>query len=82
MSKSKAVIALDSNGIRDLLRSDEFMNECEKYAYQARSRLGSGYSVNSMKGRGRVNAEVVAESAEARRDNLKNNSILKAVRGS
>jgi hypothetical protein len=32
-------------------------------------------------GKNRVNVEVYAETFQAKRDNLKNNSILKAVHG-
>lgn len=74
-------IKLDSKGIRKMLRSDEFLQECKDHAYRAQAKLGDGYSVNYRVGKVRANAEIVAESYEAKRDNLKNNTLLKAVSG-
>lgn len=73
-------IELNSDGVRALLRSGEMMTECEKRANEAVGRLGDGYTVTTHTGKKRVNASVLAESYEARRDNMENNSILKALR--
>lgn len=73
-------IELNEAGVRELLRSDEMRMKCEKHANEAIGRLGPGYTVTSHTGRNRVNASVLAESYEAKRDNLENNSILKALR--
>lgn len=77
----KVKVKLNSSGIRKLLRSDEVLQECKDYAYSARARLGDGYSVNYRKGKVRANAEIAAESPEAIRENLKKNTLLKAVTG-
>lgn len=74
-------VVLNHEGIRDMLRSPEAKAICENHAKAAQSRLGEGYVVSSYTGEGRVNASVLAESANAKRDNMKNNSILKAMRG-
>lgn len=76
----KMRVTLNSAGIRKLLRSDELLQECKDRAYQAQAKLGDGYSVNYRKGKVRANAEIVAESEEARRENSENNTLLKAVR--
>lgn len=76
---AKVVFKLNREGVRELLRSSEMKDICLEYANNALGRLGDGYEVDSIYGRNRVNAEVRAESFFARRDNLKNNSILKAV---
>lgn len=70
---------LNEAGVRELMQSDEMMAVCKKYADNAQSRLGKGYSVNTMVGRNRVNAEVLAETYQAKKENSENNSILKAV---
>ena len=70
---------LNREGVRELMQSDEMMAVCKKYADNAQSRLGKGYSVNTMVGRNRVNAEVLAETYQAKKENSENNSILKAV---
>lgn len=78
---AKVKFQLNRSGVRELLKSSEMQSICLNYANSALARLGPGYEVNSHSGRNRVNAEVRAETFAARRDNLKNNSILKAVKG-
>lgn len=78
---AKVDFKLNREGVRQLLKSPEMQSICLEYANSALARLGPGYEVSTHSGRNRVNAEVKAETFAARRDNLKNNSILKAVRG-
>lgn len=73
-------IELNREGVRELLRSDEMKSICEGHANAALTRLGDGYETSSMVGKNRVNAEIKAVSYKAKIDNLKNNSILKALR--
>lgn len=73
-------IELNLDGVRSLLRSGEMMKECEKRANEAVGRLGDGYTVTTHTGKNRVNASIFAESYEAKKDNMENNSILKALR--
>lgn len=77
----KVRVELNRSAVKEMLQSPEMMRICEEYAAATLSRLGSGYEVNSRVGKTRVNAEVEAVSFEAKRDNSKNNSILKALRG-
>lgn len=70
---------LNRAGVRALLQSPEMMAVCEGKARAALSHLGAGYTVTTYVGRNRVNAEVATNSPEARQENLKNNTILKAV---
>lgn len=72
---------LNREGVRDLLRSKEMMDICSDYANSALGRLGSGYEVTTHTGQNRVNAQVAAETFAAKRENLKSNTILKAVFG-
>lgn len=72
-------IVLNKEGVRELLRSKEMMNVCEGIANDALSGLGAGFSTNTMVGRNRVNAEITADSYEARISNSRNNTILKAL---
>lgn len=74
--------SLDKKGVRDLLRSPEMMDICEEYANRAMASLGDGYEVTSMVGKNRVNVEISAATFQARRENSKNNTILKALGGS
>lgn len=72
---------LNSEGVKSLLQSPEIMEVCKTYATNAQARLGDGYEVTTMTGKTRVNAQIEAVSYKAKKDNAKNNTILKAVRG-
>lgn len=78
---AKVEIVLNPAGVRELLKSDGIMQICKEHANRAVSTLGDGYTVSTYTGQNRVNAEVAAESFVARRDNAKNNTILKALGG-
>ena len=73
-------IKLNKAGVRELLRSEEMKALCEEHTNAALSRLGPGYEVTTMTGKNRVNAEIAAVSYKAKRENMKNNTILKALR--
>ncbi len=72
---------LNRSGVRELLRSDELMAECSKHAKRIKSRCGDGYEMTTHVGKNRVNASVHAKTIKARKDNSKNNTLLKAMRG-
>ena len=57
------------------------MDICSSYAQKAQQRLGDGYEVTTHTGRNRVNAMISAESYAAKKENLNDNTILKAVFG-
>ena len=76
----KTRIELNSAGVRELLRSPEMMAICKEHADAALSNLGDGYEVSTHTGTNRVNAEVAAVTREAKLDNSRNNTILKALR--
>lgn len=78
---AKVKFELNRNGVRELLKSPEMMAVCQGYANRALGSLGDGYEVSTMTGRNRVNAEVRAETFAARKENLENNTILKALGG-
>lgn len=73
---------LNREGVRDLLRSKEMMDICQEYANNALSKLGDGYEVTTHTGQNRVNAQVEAVSYSAKKETLRDNSIIKAVFGS
>lgn len=77
MSKSK--FKLNRAGVRALLQSDPMKSVCEEHARAIRTRVGEGYEINSMVGKNRVNAMVYPKSYQAKKDNLKNNTLLKAL---
>jgi len=78
---NKVEIVLNSAGIRELLKSAEIEAVCKEQAEAVAGRAGDGYTVDTYVGKTRVNAMVTADTYAARRDNLKNNTLLKALGG-
>ncbi|WP_281522480.1 hypothetical protein [Mogibacterium timidum] len=76
-----AKFQLNKSGVRELLRSSELMEECSRHAKRIQNRCGEGYEVTTHTGKNRVNASVHAKTIKARKDNAKNNTLLKAMRG-
>lgn len=78
---SKMRIELNHDAVRDLLRSEGAVKVCENEMKKARAKLDDGYEVTTYVGKNRCNASIKAVSAKAKQENLKNNTILKAVCG-
>ena len=77
---AKDRLELNSDGVRELLQSPEMAAICTELANGIAARAGTGYQVTTYTGKTRVNASVKAVTEEAWKDNLKNNTLLKAVR--
>lgn len=78
---SRVDFKLNRAGVRELLRSGEMASICREHANKVKNAAGDGYEVTTYTGRNRVNASVHAETYEARKDNYKNNTLLKALGG-
>ena len=79
-------VEINYKGLLELFRSDEMQGICveaaEAVADAARGMAGideGGYNVSEYRGPHRAGAAVWCNSLEARRDNSKNNTLLKAV---
>lgn len=82
MSDPKYVkLELNKSGVKELLKSQDMMNICTEIACKAQARLGDGYEVSYRTGKNRAIASVAAVTPEAQKENGKNNTILKALRG-
>ncbi|WP_373737950.1 hypothetical protein [Jeotgalibaca porci] len=77
---NKIKFKLNSSGVRSLLQSNEMQAVLDKQATAIRNRAGVGYQQDTYIGKNRANAMVWAETFQAQRDNMKNNTLLKAVR--
>lgn len=77
---AKVKVVLKRTGVKELLRSDEMMAVCKEYADNAMGKLGDGYEVTTHVGPSRVNASIGTSNYDAMRENMENNSILKALR--
>lgn len=78
---SKVKIELNKAGVRGMLQSAEMMSVCREHAEAIAGRAGEGYEVSTYTGKTRVNASVITATPDAMRDNMENNTLLKAVRG-
>ncbi|WP_430597002.1 hypothetical protein [Enterococcus sp. DIV0174] len=78
MSKSK--FKLNHSGVGQLLKSAEMQGVLAEKATAIKNRAGEGYGQDVYVGKTRANAMVYADSYKAKRDNMKNNTLLKAVR--
>lgn len=72
-------VELIREGVRELLQSAEIRAALEEAAAPAMAQLGDGYALDAYVGRNRVNVSISAETPEAIRENLRDNTILKAV---
>lgn len=77
---AKMKFKLNHSGVGQLLKSTEMQNVLEEKATGIRNRAGEGYKQDTYVGKTRANAMVYADSYAAKRDNMKNNALLKAVR--
>ena len=72
---------LDRSGVRELMKDPGVVGECAKIASAAYARLGEGYVMESRTYPERHGYALYPETREAEKDNLDNNSLLKAVGG-
>ena len=77
---SKMQFKLNRKGVADLMKSEEMQTILKGIADNALDSLGEGYKSDLRVGKNRANAMVYADTYQAKADNLRNNSILKAVR--
>lgn len=72
---------LNRQGVRELLQSAQIMAACREKAEEIASGLGEGYEVSTRVGQNRVNASIGAVSPKARAENLKHNTLVRAISG-
>lgn len=78
MAKNK--FKLDYKGVGELLKSEPMQKVLSDYATNIRNRCGDGYEQDIYVGKNRANAMVSATTYQAKKDNMDNNTLLKAVR--
>lgn len=77
---AKNTFKLNYKGVGELLKSEPMQKVLSDYATNIRNRCGDGYEQDIFIGKTRANAMVSATTYQAKKDNLENNTILKAVR--
>lgn len=70
---------LNKKGVASLMKSEEMQDVLKKHASNVMNRLDKGYKKDLYIGKRRANVAISADSFKAKRDNLKNNTLLKAV---
>jgi hypothetical protein len=78
MSKTKIKL-VQANVSSEILKGEEVKEYCEKVAEGVASKAGVGYETNTFTGKHRINVSVAPVTPEAKRDNYKHNTLLKAV---
>lgn len=73
-------VKLNRQGVQALLKSKEMQAICMEHASKIKNSAGVGYEVQTRHYPERCGAVVNAVTPEARRDNAKNNTLLKAVK--
>lgn len=76
---SKFSFKLNRQGVAELMKSQAMQNVLKEHATAIKDRAGDGYEQDIYVGKNRANAMVKAETFKARKDNSKNNTLLKAV---
>ncbi len=77
---SKVKFVLNRPGVREVLQSEEIAQTVRDYTNQVQARAGTGYEASVMT-KNRAVGRVIAETKEAKKDNSKNNTLLKALGG-
>lgn len=72
---------LNTKGVGEFLKSEPVKNMISERANEIASRAGNGYEADTQIGQKRATGRVKAATAKAKKDNKKNNTLLKAVRG-
>lgn len=76
---SKTEIVLNTSEIGRMLKGSEVEAMMASYAGRVSAQAGSGYSSRTHNTGQRIAANIYADTPEARDDNLKNNTLLKAI---
>lgn len=76
---SKVKIELNSAGIMEMLKSQEMQDLLEEHAAQIAGRCGEGYEHDVHLTAGRAVASAYTATPAAVRDNLDNNTLLRAL---
>lgn len=78
---SKVTVKLNTNGVRQLLKSSELRDGLLNTANNIAVRAGDGYECDVKYMNTRVISSVYTQSTQAYHDAINNNSLLKAVQG-
>lgn len=76
---SKFKFELNSDGVRELLKSNQMKKVLKDYTDAISDKAGSGYYGSVIEVSDRAKGFVHTTTKQAQKDNLKNNTLLKAL---
>lgn len=71
---------LNRAGVRELMQSEAMQGLVSNKASRMREACGAGFETNTRVGKTRASAMVWADTVQAKRKNLKHNTLLKAMK--
>lgn len=77
---AKNTFKLNYKGVGELMKSEAMQTVLKERATNIKNRCGDGYEQDMYVGKSRANAMVSATTFQAKKDNMDNNTLLKAVR--
>ncbi|OHX26860.1 hypothetical protein BKX95_07955 [Streptococcus iniae] len=77
---SDFIFELNRSAVAELMKTSEMQQVLTDEATKIKDRAGDGYEQDIYVGKNRANAMVSAKTHKAKKDNLENNTLLKAVR--
>ena len=72
-------VELNHEAVGEMLKSSEMQELIKSYADEIAKRAGEGYTSDTYNAGSRVIASAYTETEEAMKDNLENNTLLKAM---
>lgn len=78
---ARVQIVLNQAGIREFLKSPSVQSMLLQHANQIAAKAGEGFTADVQAGKRRAYGRVTAQTQTARRNNLDNNTLLKALGG-
>lgn len=76
---SNVIFELNTEGVRELLQSQEMQDALQEIATDIQGKCGPDYATDVQVMQTRAIASVYADNAEALKDNSENNTLLKAL---
>lgn len=71
---------INRRGVIELMKSKEMQNVLTQKVKEIEKKLPKGYETDIYVGKTRANASIGPKTKKAKKDNYKNNTLLKAVR--
>lgn len=78
---NNVIVEINGAGLRSLMHSTEMAAICKEQADKICGRCGEGYATDTYHAQTRVIASVYTDDFKAMKDNLENNTMLKAMGG-